>query len=199
MQRAEDALEAALTRRIFQPNMAVTLLREYGKAGNLSRMLYWVQRLSASGRKLTPGIWNAAIDAAHKAGDADTADALWRDAAAAGGMGLYKEMRRINRGAGWRMASDQPARSRDAASTVLDLSSCSGAVALAALRAEARELRLGPPSAFRYVFMGTRPPSRDAIVAELNEGMRTLGLHMSAVRGAAYFYRIVVPASQPSG
>ncbi|KAG5177218.1 hypothetical protein JKP88DRAFT_189304, partial [Tribonema minus] len=106
MQRAEDTLEATLTSGTFRPDMAIALLWKYSNAGNLSRVLFWLQRLSASGHKPNPSMWNAAIDAAHKAGDTDTADALWRDAEAAGGLGVYKGMRRNKGGVGWHVVRD---------------------------------------------------------------------------------------------
>ncbi|KAG5177224.1 hypothetical protein JKP88DRAFT_333194 [Tribonema minus] len=194
MLRAEDTLEAALMSGTFHPDMAIALLWKYSKAGNLSRVLFWLQRLSALGHKLHPGMWSAAIDAAHKAGDTDTADALWRDAEAAGGMRLYKEMRRTSRGGGWHMVRDKPPRSRDAGSTVLDVTICGVGVALAALRAEAHDLRNKSPSAFRYVFMGTRMPL--LVKNEVIDGMHELGLQVSEVPGAAYFYKIAVLATQ---
>ncbi|KAG5175520.1 hypothetical protein JKP88DRAFT_338264 [Tribonema minus] len=198
MQRAEDALEAMLTRGTYHPHLAAALLRAHSNAADQPRVMYWLRRLSAAGHEPPPGAWNAAIDAAHKAGDADAADAAWCAAQPASGT-QYREMRRRRGGVGWHVLHNRRAHSRDAASAVLDLSSCSIGWALAALCAEARELRNGSPSAFRYAYMGARRRPHAAVFDQIFEGMRDLGLQASEVPGATYFYKSEAPPRQPAG
>ncbi|KAG5177200.1 hypothetical protein JKP88DRAFT_282040 [Tribonema minus] len=86
----EDALEAAVQEGYAQPNMVQAMVRCCVRLGDVPRTQRWLQRWVSLGLIPTMTTWHMAIDLAHEAGDADAADALWRDAEAAGAIVLYK-------------------------------------------------------------------------------------------------------------
>ncbi|KAG5181665.1 hypothetical protein JKP88DRAFT_349123 [Tribonema minus] len=151
VQLAEEALQAAVRSGHAQPYLAMPLLKGCERAQDVAGVRRWLQRLPSLGMATTAAMWRLAIETAHEAGDAAAADALWRDARAAGAPSLYKAMRstRTSQGRVVVVDRDTPALLQQPHNSALDLSDCTMAVAHVALREAARELRKMAPPATR--------------------------------------------------
>ncbi|KAG5191480.1 hypothetical protein JKP88DRAFT_285145 [Tribonema minus] len=170
MEAAEEALEAVLSSdsAVNVRTDAVTLfMNACGSAGDLPRIVRWLQRLPSLGLAPTPRMWNVAVSAAHKGGDAAAADSLWRDAGGAAYFGLYKVLVPPKGGAsrGWTVLVDHAAEQPHAMSVALDVSTCSVGMIHAALRAEVSRLRTQRVSAVLYIYIQTSMPHDHAIAA----------------------------------
>ncbi|KAG5185881.1 hypothetical protein JKP88DRAFT_354038 [Tribonema minus] len=141
MVAAEGALEAALNCdcHVSARMEAVTFfMNACGRAGDLPRVVRWLRRLPSLGLAPTPRMWNVAVSAAYKRGDAAAADSLWREAGGAAYFGLCKVLVPPKEGAsrGWTVLVEHPAEQPHATGVALDVSTCSVGMIHAALRAE---------------------------------------------------------------
>eukprot|EP00611_Tribonema_gayanum_P012436 TRINITY_DN2307_c0_g2_i2.p1 TRINITY_DN2307_c0_g2~~TRINITY_DN2307_c0_g2_i2.p1 ORF type:complete len:407 (-),score=120.79 TRINITY_DN2307_c0_g2_i2:42-1262(-) len=200
---AEEALEAVLNSDslVNVRTDAVTLfMNACGSAGDLPRIVRWLQRLPSLGLAPTPRMWNVAVSAAHKGGDAVAADSLWRDAGGAAYFGLYKVLVPPKGGAsrGWTVLVDHAAEQPHATSVALDVSTCSVGMIHAALRAEVSRLRTQRVSAVLYIYIQTSMPHDHAIAAaEVAAVVRDVGLHISTVPDTPGLFRVALPLSPP--
>ncbi|KAG5176437.1 hypothetical protein JKP88DRAFT_335094 [Tribonema minus] len=142
-----------------------------------------------------------AVSVAHDAGDAATADALWREVGGAAHFGLYKALAPPKEGKrrGWTVLMDHPVRQPHAQRTVLDLSSrtCVDGVLHAALRAEAARLRTQPPPATVYIYIaGATTPPRVARTAVFHALVASLSMHVSAVPPTPGLFKASVRAHE---
>ncbi|KAG5178067.1 hypothetical protein JKP88DRAFT_225746 [Tribonema minus] len=157
----------------------------YAHARSLPRVLHWLRRLQSSRGKLGFGVWACAIEAAHAAGDAEAADALFAEADAAGAMAvLYRRMRWYKSREGGRIMRDVASVSRRAQNTALDVCACGSGVARAAVCAEAAMLSAGTARAryrYRYVYVSGRTPHQQALAAMVAECAESAGLQAVAV------------------
>eukprot|EP00611_Tribonema_gayanum_P026224 TRINITY_DN6179_c0_g1_i1.p4 TRINITY_DN6179_c0_g1~~TRINITY_DN6179_c0_g1_i1.p4 ORF type:complete len:228 (-),score=70.81 TRINITY_DN6179_c0_g1_i1:246-929(-) len=169
---AEAALEAALGSGEAVPAAAyVAVMAAFAHARNVPRVLHWLRRLQSSGAKLVFGSWACAIEAAHAAGDADAADALFIEADAAGAMAvLYRRILWFKARRGCRILRDAAPASRKAHTTALDLRACGGGVARAAVRTEVAALSARTSKVrYRYVHVNGRTPHQQALAAMVAE------------------------------
>eukprot|EP00611_Tribonema_gayanum_P024853 TRINITY_DN5559_c1_g3_i2.p1 TRINITY_DN5559_c1_g3~~TRINITY_DN5559_c1_g3_i2.p1 ORF type:complete len:354 (-),score=86.29 TRINITY_DN5559_c1_g3_i2:131-1192(-) len=196
-QLAEDALQAAVSSGHAQPYLAMPLMKGCQRARDVSGVRRWLRRLPSLGVATTAGMWHVAIETAHEAGDADAADALWRDARAAGVPSLYKALRsvRTSQGPLLLVERDTPSLLRQPQNSALVLAGCTMAAAQVALREAARELRQMGPPAFRYIFTGAFSPMQDAIAEAAVAIMRDAGAHMSKEAGKGMWKAMVLPRS----
>eukprot|EP00611_Tribonema_gayanum_P012443 TRINITY_DN2307_c0_g2_i9.p2 TRINITY_DN2307_c0_g2~~TRINITY_DN2307_c0_g2_i9.p2 ORF type:complete len:635 (-),score=149.15 TRINITY_DN2307_c0_g2_i9:42-1946(-) len=200
---AEEALEALFN--IYSPDQlrmqtVTNFLSSCCRAGDLPRIVRWLQRLPSLGLAPTPRMWNVAVSAAHKGGDAVAADSLWRDAGGAAYFGLYKVLVPPKGGAsrGWTVLVDHAAEQPHATSVALDVSTCSVGMIHAALRAEVSRLRTQRVSAVLYIYIQTSMPHDHAIAAaEVAAVVRDVGLHISTVPDTPGLFRVALPLSPP--
>ncbi|KAG5177255.1 hypothetical protein JKP88DRAFT_265104 [Tribonema minus] len=182
---AEKALEAAVKHGDAQPHMFMPLLRACRSMRDVSRARHWLQRSLSLSFAPTADMWHEAVEMAHAAGDADAADALWRDAQAARIPSLYNVMRMQSVGVVQKffVSFDEPSLLREPHHSALDVSSCSRGVAHAALRAAARELSQARPPAFRYFFTGAFNRKQNKVAEAAVAIMREAGVWVLKVAG----------------
>eukprot|EP00611_Tribonema_gayanum_P024850 TRINITY_DN5559_c1_g1_i2.p1 TRINITY_DN5559_c1_g1~~TRINITY_DN5559_c1_g1_i2.p1 ORF type:complete len:596 (-),score=134.95 TRINITY_DN5559_c1_g1_i2:137-1870(-) len=185
VQLAEEALQAAVTSGYARPFLAMPLMKRCKSTQDVAGARRWLERLPSLGLATTPGMWLVAVQTAHEAGDADAADALWRDARAAGVASLYRAMRSIKtlEGRFLIVESDTPSPLQQPHNSALDLSRCTTAVAHVALREAARELRQMPSPAIRYIFTGAFSRKQGEIAEAAVEIMRDAGAQLSKEAG----------------
>ncbi|KAG5187783.1 hypothetical protein JKP88DRAFT_306508 [Tribonema minus] len=188
LQRAEDALEAAIASGDADPTMVIAMLRGCRDARDLPRTKRWLQRSLSLGLA-TASAWHLAVGTAHAAGDAGAADALWRDAEAAGAPSLYKAMRTLRGGCGRAVDVNQPSLLRRPHASAPDLSRCDVGVAHAAARAAARDLRRAPPPAVVYIYTGHSNPKQDVIARAVTAIMLDAGAHVSKESGRGAIWK----------
>ncbi|KAG5179731.1 hypothetical protein JKP88DRAFT_273561 [Tribonema minus] len=193
---AEAALEAAVESGGAEAFMFMPVLAECRRARDAPRARRWLRRALSLGL------------AAHAAGDDGAADALWRDAQAAGADAgapcRYKAMRRSGGGDGGSGGAaerhlllvdvDAPAPLRGARDSALDVSRCGRGMTRAALRAEAAALRAAPPPALRYVFTGAATQQQRETAEADVAILRSAGAHVSVVGRGGALWKAVVPA-----
>eukprot|EP00611_Tribonema_gayanum_P012440 TRINITY_DN2307_c0_g2_i6.p1 TRINITY_DN2307_c0_g2~~TRINITY_DN2307_c0_g2_i6.p1 ORF type:complete len:406 (-),score=115.68 TRINITY_DN2307_c0_g2_i6:42-1259(-) len=200
---AEEALEAVLNSdrsTSMRVKTVTAFVHACGRASDLPRIVRWLQRLPSLGLAPTPRMWNVAVSAAHKGGDAVAADSLWRDAGGAAYFGLYKVLVPPKGGAsrGWTVLVDHAAEQPHATSVALDVSTCSVGMIHAALRAEVSRLRTQRVSAVLYIYIQTSMPHDHAIAAaEVAAVVRDVGLHISTVPDTPGLFRVALPLSPP--
>ncbi|KAG5187782.1 hypothetical protein JKP88DRAFT_306506 [Tribonema minus] len=189
LQRAEDAFEAAVASGDADPKMVKAMLRGCRRARDAQRAERWLRRALSLGLAPTASAWHLAVETAHEAGDADAADALWREAEAAGALSLYKAMSTLHGGCGRAVDVNQPSLLRRLHASALDLSRCDAGLAHAAARAAARDLRRAPPPANRYIFTGSSKPKQVAIAQAVTAIMRDAGAQVSKESGRGNIWK----------
>ncbi|KAG5185458.1 hypothetical protein JKP88DRAFT_354203 [Tribonema minus] len=183
LQHAENAFEAAAASGDAEPTMVKAMMRGCRRARDAQRAERWLRRALSMGLAPTASAWHLAVETAHEAGDAGAADALWRDAEAAGALSLYKAMWTFRGSNTLVVDVDQLSLLRHPLASALDLSGCDVGVASTAARAAARDLRRAPPPAVMYIYTGRSNPKQDEIAQAVTAIMRDDGARLSKEAG----------------